>query len=275
MIESLVDAVGDGPVIEQRGVNLAYSRNDVVRTAHVEQGVLLSGEGRFGQVLRRGRGTDRDADLRSVAKPLESRADRPLEAGGQRRLADQLAYMGAGAAEQLDIVHVQAVQHAVDGLAQPVLVEKFGKCVRCRGEAAGNPYTQLVQVGDHFSQRRVFPADALQIILADGRKADDVFAQAILPLAPKHDSVVWQSARYFSCPTAPASPPRRWATASLPSSTESPSCRLRSRSSTASKRRSRWRGESTGKPNAPAAGRSSSPVSCITPTARHCCAPGA
>ncbi len=53
--EAVVDAVGDGPVVVERGVDLTDRVQDRVDAADVEEGLLLAGERRVRQVLRRGR----------------------------------------------------------------------------------------------------------------------------------------------------------------------------------------------------------------------------
>ena len=51
VLEAVVHAVGDGPVVVERGVDLPDRLQDRVDAAHVEEGLLLAGERRVGQVL--------------------------------------------------------------------------------------------------------------------------------------------------------------------------------------------------------------------------------
>ena len=54
VIESLMDAVSDGPVVEQRSVDAVYAGDDVVQSGDVEQRILLTGEGCLRKVFGRG-----------------------------------------------------------------------------------------------------------------------------------------------------------------------------------------------------------------------------
>ena len=51
VIEALVDAVSDGPVVEQRGEYVAHRLEDGGLTLHVEEGLLLAREGRLRQIF--------------------------------------------------------------------------------------------------------------------------------------------------------------------------------------------------------------------------------
>ncbi len=63
VIEALVHAIGDGAIVEQRGVDLVHRREQAVAAAHVEEGLLLAGERGLGQILGGGRGAHRHGDL--------------------------------------------------------------------------------------------------------------------------------------------------------------------------------------------------------------------
>jgi hypothetical protein len=52
--KALVHAVGDRPVVEQRGEHVAHRVQHVIGAADVEKGFLLAGEGGVRQVLGRG-----------------------------------------------------------------------------------------------------------------------------------------------------------------------------------------------------------------------------
>jgi hypothetical protein len=71
--EVVVDAVGDGAVVVERGVDLADRGEDRVDPADVEEGLLLTGEGGVGEVLGGGGGERAHLD-----------AARPLGIGGRR-----------------------------------------------------------------------------------------------------------------------------------------------------------------------------------------------
>ena len=51
VIESLMDAIGDRPIVEQRGEHMTHRFNYCSFALHVEEGFLLAREGGLGQVL--------------------------------------------------------------------------------------------------------------------------------------------------------------------------------------------------------------------------------
>ncbi len=61
VLEAVVHAVGDRPVVVERGEDLADRGQDRVDAAHVEEGLLLAGERRVRQVLGGGARPDREA----------------------------------------------------------------------------------------------------------------------------------------------------------------------------------------------------------------------
>ena len=59
VVVPLVRAIGDGAVVVERGEHLAHRIDEGIRAAHVEERLLLPGEGCVGQVLGGGGGTHR------------------------------------------------------------------------------------------------------------------------------------------------------------------------------------------------------------------------
>ncbi len=66
VVDALFDPVVDGPVGEQAGKASTAGVEQALVPAHVEKGLLLAGEARGGQVLRRGRAPHGEADLVAV-----------------------------------------------------------------------------------------------------------------------------------------------------------------------------------------------------------------
>ena len=58
MLEALVGAIGDCPIVIERRENVVDGFQDVVDAANVEEGFLLPGEGSVGQVFGRRRRAD-------------------------------------------------------------------------------------------------------------------------------------------------------------------------------------------------------------------------
>jgi len=63
MVELVVHAIGDGAIVEERCVYLVHAAEQMLLAAHVEEGLLLSGKGCFGQIFRGCRGAHRDREF--------------------------------------------------------------------------------------------------------------------------------------------------------------------------------------------------------------------
>ena len=66
VIETVMHPVGDGAVVEQRGIHGANGSQQVVLAANVEKGFLLAGEGGLGQILGGGRGAYGEGNIVAV-----------------------------------------------------------------------------------------------------------------------------------------------------------------------------------------------------------------
>ena len=181
VIESLMNPVGDGPVVEQRSVDAMNAGDDVVKSRDVEQRILLTGEGCLRKVLGRGRRAHRNADVLTVGQLFPCGADGISQVRRQRRAEDHLPDPRTGMCQRGRIVHVQVVQEAVDGCIQAVLSEELRECVGSGRKALRYPNAELIEVPDHLAQRRVLAAHAAHVSAAAGREADDIFFHAILP----------------------------------------------------------------------------------------------
>jgi len=95
--ETLVHAVGDRPVVVERGEDFLDGVQDVLDARDVEQGFLLAGEGGIGQVFGGGRGAHgKTRPLAFAGDELGvGLADLGFELGRERRLHDPAADLGA------------------------------------------------------------------------------------------------------------------------------------------------------------------------------------
>ena len=91
VVEAVVHAVGDRPVVVERGEHLPDREQDVVDAADVEEGLLLPGEGGVGQVLGGRAGAHRPGQppRSPPTSCVVRRADVGLEVGRERLLHDR------------------------------------------------------------------------------------------------------------------------------------------------------------------------------------------
>ena len=61
--EALVDPIGDRPVVVERGEDLEDVPQDRIDADDIQDGLLLAGERRVGQVFGRGAGAHRKRDI--------------------------------------------------------------------------------------------------------------------------------------------------------------------------------------------------------------------
>ncbi len=146
MLEALVDAVGDGPVVEQGGEDLLDPVLDVVQTLDVEEGLLLTGEGGVGQILGGGRGAHGPGDRGGAGlggQAGEGVVDRRFQCRREGLLHDPAADARTGLGERRDVVDVQFIEDRLDALVQSVLGEKLAVGVGGGGESARHLNTQV------------------------------------------------------------------------------------------------------------------------------------
>ena len=108
MVEAVPQAVGHGPLGEQRGPAPADVLEDRRRPHDVQVRVLLAGEGGRRQVLRRRAGSDGVGGL--LAEPGERAGDRRRQIVGDGDPFDGPADLRAERADRLPVVRVQARQ---------------------------------------------------------------------------------------------------------------------------------------------------------------------
>ena len=175
MGEALVDAVGDGTVVVERGKDLADVVENGVDAHHVEHRFLLAGKGGVGQVFGRGTGAHGKGNAfgRALGEAGEVVADGLFQIGRKARVTHPAADFGAGLGQGLHVVGVQAGQAGVDALGQAVVGEEVAKGFGRGGKAAGHLDPGGCQLADHFAQRGVLAADDVHVGHAQLFEGDD------------------------------------------------------------------------------------------------------
>ena len=111
MVESVVDAIDDRAVGEERGEALAAGLDNVIVAADVEIALVLAGEARRRQILRGRRTAHRDGDIGAVLslQLLIGGDDFPPQRFGPGRIVDDLSRLRAALLQKLDVDAVDAV----------------------------------------------------------------------------------------------------------------------------------------------------------------------
>ena len=186
VLEALVDAVGDGAVIEQGGEDLLDAVLDVVQAVDVEEGLLLTGEGGIRQVLGGGGGADGPGDVGAGASLLDQLLIEIIDAGLQGRgeglFHDPATDAGADLGQFRHVLYVEVIEFGLDALVQPVLGEKLAVGIRGGGEAPGDLHADFRQVMDHFAQRGVLAAHDGHVVHAKVAKPADIVGHGESPL---------------------------------------------------------------------------------------------
>ena len=154
VIETPVSAIGDGPVVVEGGEDLFDGPQNLGDAAHVEEGLLLSGEGGVRQVFgccggayRHGRFTTRLTDQCFIGAH-----QRLFQGFRKRRVQEPLTDIAADPGQGFHVIHVQSRQQGLDLPLQPVMLDEGTKGVRGGGEAAGYIQPRGVQISDHFPE---------------------------------------------------------------------------------------------------------------------------
>ena len=185
MLEAVVHAIGDGTVVVQRGEDFLDLADYIVGAGDIQEGLLLAGEGRIGQVFR-GRGrTHRHRDIVAVgrgsalfgAQPGIGGADVPVQLRLQRRIDHPASDFRTGSSERPDILHVQRRQPVVNPLVQGVVRDEGLERVGGGGETAGHRHTESGELADHLAERGVLAADLGEIGQAQVVQPQDVGGQ--------------------------------------------------------------------------------------------------
>src|SRR5882672_10056960 len=299
MPESLVNTVGNGAVVVERGEHVLERGHYVGEAADIEEGFLLSGKGGVGQVFGGGAGTHRHryAFVPSGQLP-EALSNLRFELSRKRRRLDPAADLRSAAPERLYVVGIEPLEPRFDAGSEGAPIEELPESIGRGGETAGDPDSRLGELADHLAQRCVFPSDLLDVSHSEPIEIHHVFepshGSGPSPRLKDHlETVMLQAAHPprsqntppgpFSCPTAaepssssptaPESRSRCSATACLRSSTASNSTKRPSPSSTRSRRpKPAWPG-STRQPFRAMADRSYSPRWSTPRYAKPCATP--
>ena len=156
MDEALVHAVGDGAVVVQRGEDFLDRVQDVFEADDVEEGFLLAGEGRIGQVLG---GGGRAHGERHVGGGFGDQAlvllgDGDGQVRRERRFHDPAADLRAAGGQRIDVIDVEGVERGVDPVVEAALREEVAVGQRRGGETARHAHAGAGQLADHLAERR-------------------------------------------------------------------------------------------------------------------------
>jgi hypothetical protein len=174
VIEVAVHPIGDGAVVEQRGIDLMHAGEQMLFAAHVEKGFLLAGEGGLRQILGSRRGAHGHRELAALPHLAPRRDNFLLESRRERGCEHPAANLLADDGEPFHIVHVEGSQHVANSPIQAVLSEKIAVGVRGGREAARYRHAKAGEPGNHFPDRSVLPTDQLDIFVLQLLKRDDV-----------------------------------------------------------------------------------------------------
>ena len=171
VLELVVHAVGDGPVVVEGREDVLDGGQDVLDAADVQEGFLLPGEGGVGKILRRRAGADGPGEVLGAAvlvhQLLVGVADLRLEVRQEGCLAHQGADFLARCRQGRHVVGIQADQPVGDLLVQAGVGQEAAVGVRCRGEAVRNLDAGRGQVLHHLAEGGVLAAHPVQVLEAE------------------------------------------------------------------------------------------------------------
>gem|GEM_PF-3119204 len=168
VIETLVHAVGNGTVVEQRGEHFLGRADHVVHATDVEEGFLLAGKGRVRKVFGGGRGADRDGHVVVAAGHFgEGRANVGIELRRELGVHDPLADLRAGLGQGVDVIHVEGIEQSVDLIVQTAEFEEVAIGLSRRGETARYGNAGTGEVADHLAQGGVLAPYTLNVMIAE------------------------------------------------------------------------------------------------------------
>ena len=192
VIESVVDAIDDAAVGEQRGEALTAGLEQVVGAGDVEVGLVLAGEARGRQILG-GRGAAHgDGDIGSVllferlVGGCDALAHR-LRAGGG---VDDPAGLGGVLREQREVGDVEVVQQRAQRRPGVGRLQGFVIGLRGQREAVGNADALRTEFVIHLAERGVLSADQRDVVIADAlepAKISRIVHHGCVPRLPSRD----------------------------------------------------------------------------------------
>ena len=178
VVEPVVGAVGDGAVVVERGVHAADRRQHVVHATHVEEGLLLPGEGGVGQVLRRRRGAHGPRHGVGVGLALQQRGvrapDRGLQVRWEGLRLHPAPHLRPDPRQRGDVLDVHLAHGRDDARVEAVVRQEAPVGVGGGGEPARHPHAEGGEVADHLPERGVLAAHTGQVGHGDLLEPQDV-----------------------------------------------------------------------------------------------------
>ena len=178
VVEAVVDAVSDRPVVVQRGEHAADRGEDVLDAADVQERLLLTGEGRVRQVFcGRARPHRPRHRLRLRITVDQSRVSGPdvgLERSRQRLLLDPLTNCGADVRELCDVADIERLDGPADALVEAIGGEELAVSICRRREPARDADPGVREIAHHLAERGVLAADLCDVGHADLGEPEDV-----------------------------------------------------------------------------------------------------
>ncbi len=175
VIESLVHAVGDRAVVEQRREDFVHRLDHVRGAAHVEKRLLLARKRGFRQVFRRGGRAHRDRDVRAAVAHADVAVDDVLlQLRRERRRQDPVPDARAGFGQPGDVVDVERVEFLLDARCEALVREKLTVGVGGGREAVRHADPEPGQVRDHLAEGGILAADFSHVVAAEAGKGQGV-----------------------------------------------------------------------------------------------------
>ena len=164
VIETLMHAIRNRPVVEERGEHVAHGLDDRILALHVEKGFLLTRKRSLGQIFGGGRGAY--CHRRIGAEASITLAHRALEFRGQGYLENPAADVRAHRGEAHDIIDVEGGERLADAPIEAILRKHLSIGRGGGGEAAGYFHSESRERADHFADRGIFAADDFDVVHA-------------------------------------------------------------------------------------------------------------
>ena len=163
MRKALVDAVTDGAIVVERGEHLLHAVQHVVDAHHVQEGLLLPGEGGVRQVFSGGGGPHRETARAVGIQSRELGSNGGLQIGRKGRGTDPSADFLTCLREGAHVLGVERRQARGDAVRQPAVLQEPPEAQRRGGKAAGHTHARGRQLADHFAEGGVLAADRLDV----------------------------------------------------------------------------------------------------------------
>src|SRR5687767_6779798 len=126
MVEALIDAIRDGPVLEERGEATLAGVEHRIDSLHVEIRLLLSRKARVWQVLRCSAAADRDRTQRGqiTAELFICHRDLGHKYRRKLRIQNRMTNLGATPSQIFDVLRIDAGEKSRDFFIELCLMYK-------------------------------------------------------------------------------------------------------------------------------------------------------